>query len=618
MAAAAEAEAEAESTVYARIVARLLDLPGYTWDLDLPPFHSSYDNWHFFGHQKATRERPTSRGQSSINSTSSKPPDSSRPAFARNHKSSGSDVKETTSQTNAPDLARDRAVVCRVSTHVLRLEREFQLSKIVVKKSDPDCKHFVRPIDFVRLPPKPGNTEPLVASIFEAPGSNYLPDLLNFRPNAYRVMPNPESGRPAPTRTPTDGIPLLIFLDFAVSATECLEIIHHGHELVHGEIRGDAFHFAKSGSVRLINFGSGARSFENGLTSAGWSTLAKEVGIQQKLAYIAPEQTGRLPAEPDSRTDIYSLGILFYSMLVGETGFEANTALDVMTNVLNKRISPVSSKRMDVPEALSALIQKMTQRNIENRYHSTSGLKYDLIRIREILSEGDGEGLKAFQIGSQDVNCFFNLPRKQIGRNKERQLIIETIERASRRLRNGPHFGQVLNNLSSSSSYSDPRFDAGMQLDDIVSDSTSSRGSEGRNNGAIAPPFSHQRSQDSVQSQGSVNDDNQEARPQLGSRLSGENRPSYSYSMNDTSSLSRSNQSDNASLFRTMSNNQAKLRRRGRCEVLTISGSSGLGKSRLVQDCQSTARSLGYFATAKFDPAKRAPFEPILRLMSSM
>jgi hypothetical protein len=98
---------------------------------------------------------------------------------------------------------------------------------------------------------------------------------------------------------PKDGIPLLTFLDFAVGATECLEILHHGHELVHGELRGDAFHFANNGIVKMINFGSGARSFENGLTSAGWNTLTKEIGIELKLSFIAPEQTGRLPAEPD-------------------------------------------------------------------------------------------------------------------------------------------------------------------------------------------------------------------------------------------------------------------------------------------------------------------------------
>jgi serine/threonine protein kinase len=124
------------------------------------------------------------------------------------------------------------------------------------------------------------------------------------------------------------------------------------------------------------------------------NALSKEIGVEMKLAFIAPEQTGRMPAEPDSRTDIYSLGILFYSMLCGDTPFDGSSPLDVMQNVLNKRIPPVSSKRMDIPEALSSVIQRMTQKNIEDRYHSTSGLKGDLTRIRELLSEGDGEGLK--------------------------------------------------------------------------------------------------------------------------------------------------------------------------------------------------------------------------------
>jgi serine/threonine protein kinase len=235
--------------------------------------------------------------------------------------------------------------VCRVSTQTLRLEREFQLSKLVVKKSDPNCRHFVRPIEFVRLSTKAGE-EPLVASIFEAPGPNFLEDLLSFGPNHHNEDSNESRV-----------LPLLTFLDFAIGATECLEILHHGHEIVHGELRGDAFHFAPDGIVKMINFGSGARAFENGLTSAGWNLLSREVGIEQKLAFIAPEQTGRMPAEPDSRSDVYSLGVLFYTMLCGATPFGGTTPLDVMQNVISKRIPPITSKRLDVPEVLSEVIQ---------------------------------------------------------------------------------------------------------------------------------------------------------------------------------------------------------------------------------------------------------------------
>lgn len=558
--------------------------------------------------QKAIpRDRPISRGRSTVNSIDSTSPDSSRPTLSRSHRSSGSEHSLSTSYTNAADLPKDRRVVCRVSTHALRLEREFQLNRRVVSRSDPDCKHFVRPIEFIRLPPKNGSNETLVASVFEAPGPNYLRELVSFGPNTYKIVPGDEHWEVARLR-PANGAPLLTFLDFAIGATESLEIIHHGHQLVHGELRGDAFHFAESGVVKMINFGSGARSFENGLTSAGWSTLSKEVGVELKLSFIAPEQTGRLPAEPDSRTDIYSLGILFYSMLCGELPFIDKTPLDVMQNVLSKRIPPVSSKRMDVPDALSAVIQRMTQKNIEERYHSTTGLKHDLVCIRELLSEGDNKGLKSFEIGSKDISCFFNLPVKQIGRDKERQTIVDVIGKFSKRRRQSPHLVKGLKSLSSSSSYSDPRMEAS-QLDDIISDSTSSRGSGSRLNSMSgpSPAFTDAAHADVAE--------NQEARPGVATA----NRPSNS-SIDGTLSLSRSNQtsiSESTSLLRTVSN-ASRMKRRMRCEVIAISGATGIGKSRLVQSIQTVARNHGYFSSAKFDPTKKAPYEPILKLMSSL
>jgi serine/threonine protein kinase/GAF domain-containing protein len=618
-------DSSAQAARFSHILARLKELNNYVWDADIEPFHSSYDNWHFFGYQKpsADASHATDRSPSRDRSALASPklstwpplPDAPRPELSRAHKSTGSDASATAAAADAPPQhGRGRPVVCRVSHQTLRLEREFQLAKAVVAKSDPDCRHFVRPVDFVRLPTKAGG-EPLVASIFEAPGPNYLKDLITFGPNWYRF--NHNSGISASdTPYPTPGVPLLPFLDFAVGATECLEILHHGHQIVHGELRGDAFHFAENGRVKMINFGSGARSFENGLTSAGWNTLSREIGIELRLAFIAPEQTGRMPAEPDSRTDIYSLGILFYTMLCGSIPFDGPTALDVMQNVISKRIPPVSSERLDIPEALSMVIQRMTQRNIEDRYHSTSGLKFDLIRIRELLSEGDGEGLKAFQIGSKDISCFFNLPRKLIGREKEQRCIADVILCAAKHRRSDV---KVLNSLSSSSTYSDQRLE--LPFDDLVSDTTSSRGSESRLNSIStnAPVFSdsarsHQKSQDSIpQTTATITEDSTETRPPLPTAYRGHSN----HSIESAASLSRSSPSNESSLPRSMSSTR-KLGRKARCEVIAIAGATGLGKSRLVQGVHSTARSNGYFASAKFDKARKVPFDPILKLMSSL
>ncbi|CAI6335070.1 unnamed protein product [Periconia digitata] len=629
---AAPEEDTRRSARFSQILSRLQELPNYTWSTDIEPFHSSYDNWHFAGVQKSPRDRPVSRGRSfgAASGSSSTSPDADRPSLARSHKSSGSNTSIITHAAQGThdsqgalntETHQDCVVVCRVSAHALRLEREFQLCQLIHKKSDPTGRHFVKPIDFLRLPVKPGNTEPLAVSIVEAPGPNYLKDLVQFGPNSYKVIRQDNKWKFRQLQH-EQCIALRTFLDFAVGAAECLEILHHGHELVHGEIRGDAFHFSEDGTVRMFNFGSGARAFENGLTSAGWNILSKERGVEMKLAFIAPEQTGRMPAEPDSRTDLYSLGILFYLMLCGETPFDGPTPLDVMQNVLNKRIPPVSSKRIDIPEALSNVIQRMTQRNIEDRYHSTSGLKFDLIKIRELLSEGDSDGLAAFRIGSKDISCFFNLPLKQFGRTKEQEAIVEVIQRASKRRRTNPIFSKALNSLSSSSSYSDPRMEVN-QLDDILSDSTSSRGSDTRLNSVSSPGSGpvfmeaarsiHQRSEDSVtRSDVSVGEDI--SRPQLQTTSRG---PS-NHSIEGSLSLSRSTQPGSDSLMRSMSNVRNSKLRRTRCEVVAIAGAAGLGKSKLVQSIQSTARSAGYFASAKFDPAKKAPFEPILKLMSSL
>lgn len=611
------------------VFARLLQLQNYVWDPEIAPFHSSYSNWHIFGYQKTPRdERPLSRGRSAVTSpTTSHSPDTSRPSLTRSHRSNGSDVSPATvkalhtqAAATATDLWRQgRPVVCRVSHQTLRLEREFQLSKLVVKESDPDCKHFVRPIEFVRLATKPGE-EPLVASIFEAPGPNFLNELVTFGPNWYKFTKHQSNWQSHTSqRKPNLGVPLLTFLDFAVGATECLEILHHGHQIVHGELRGDAFHFAESGIVKMINFGSGARSFENGLTSAGWNTLSREVGIELKLAFIAPEQTGRMPAEPDSRTDIYSLGVIFYTMLCGTTPFDGATALDVMQNVISKRIPPVSSQRMDVPEALSQVIQRMTQRNIEDRYHSTSGLKSDLTRIRELLCEGDVQALKAFQVGSKDISCFFNLPLKQIGRDAEQQKIVGVIERVSKHRRTRV---TTLNSMSSNSSYSDQRLE--FQFDDIVSDSTSSRGSESRPNSVPAngtleaAPASQQRSQDStILSDDSSTEKTSASRPHLLASKRGHSNNNLEGALTQSRSNQSTNQCTDTLALRHASSTR-RLRRQARCELIAIGGATGLGKSRLVQSVQSAARSTGYFAMAKFDPAKKAPFDPILKLMSSL
>ena len=527
------------------------------------------------------------------------------------------------------DAQQGYDVVARISRHTTRLEREFGLAKRLKAEDDPECLHFIDPVEFRRLPARQPGEVTLVAFIARAPdsGGDYMKELVEFGPNLRQselpTSPLSPHAHPEPDHLPiSEPLPIGLFLDFAIGATECCEILHHSRDLVHGELRGDAFHFSKeSRTVRLINFGSGARSFENGLTSAGWSSLTSEAGVETRLQFIAPEQTGRMPAEPDTRTDIYSLGILFWTMLTGVPAYQGGNPLEIMQNLLSRRVPAVDSVRTDVPQIISNVIQRMTQKKMGSRYQSSSGLKYDLLEIKRLLSEGDVDALQSFELGSKDVSCFFNLPNSQIGRDEQRKLILDVIENSALRVSQAISTSKKsLHTLSShsSTSVSTPtgheRHESGL-LDDIMSQSTDSgTGVEHEPKLSVSVDRTeHSKLQRELGSQESIvasSGAELEHKPSLESRPSVYNLDS---SQRSTVSNSVTGQSEGSTLRAAQ-----RLKQIGRTEVLCLSGAAGLGKSSLLHDVQNMSRKYGYYASAKFDQVKRAPFEPVVRVMSSL
>ncbi|THW50839.1 hypothetical protein D6D22_01145 [Aureobasidium pullulans] len=599
----------------ARLFERLrTEAPAYDWDDTIAPFHSSYDNWHVHGYRRASQP---------VDRKSSKP--SSRTGSRDRRKDREADKnKDKESERSVSDAQQGYDVVARISRHTTRLEREFGLAKRLKAEDDPECRHFIDPVEFRRLPVRQPGDVSLVAFIARAPdsGGDYMKELVEFGPSLRRAQlptsPISPRGNPEFEQTSTpELLPIHLFLDFAIGSTECCEILHHSRELVHGELRGDAFHFSKEHrTVRLINFGSGARSFENGLTSAGWSSLTSEAGVENRLQFIAPEQTGRMPAEPDTRTDIYSLGILFWTMLTGVPAYSGGNPLEIMQNLLSRRIPPVDSVRHDVPAIISNVIQRMTQKKMNDRYQSSSGLKHDLLEIKRLLSEGDANALESFKLGAKDVSCFFNLPNSQIGREDQRKLILDVIENSAWRAAQAISSSKKgLYSLSSHSTTSTPtgeRHESGI-LEEVMSEST---GSGMDQEPKLSLPLDRNhilKQQHEYSSQESIvahTGADLEHKPSLESRPSVYNLEN---SQRSTVSNSFTAQSETSAL-RTAQ----RLKQIGHTELLCLSGAAGLGKSSLLLDVQNMSRKYGYYASAKFDQVKRAPFEPVVRVMSSL
>ncbi|KAF4995761.1 hypothetical protein FGRMN_4922 [Fusarium graminum] len=623
-----------------RIYERLRQIAGYTWDESQLPFHSSYDYWHVVG-TRFVSSVPSPPSSHNASSPGSAMRHSGRPSPSESYvpimHSDGYDTQAITPPASSSSNVQgdssyvEEQVVARLSYHTLREERAFHIAKSLIANSDPTGEHIVKPLDLIRLNPLPGDRAPVVVAIYQHPGPNYLLEVLDMGPAFYRARTHGETFTSMRKNEPElhDPISLQYFLDFAIGAAQCLELLHHNLGMIHGEIRGDAFHFnSDSGKVKVLSFGSGVRSFEHGLTSTGWSTLSKELGARNKLLYISPEQTGRMPAEPDSRTDIYSLGVLFWTLLTQQPVFDGDTPLDIVQGVLGRRIPNVSTVRLDIPDVVGRIIQRCTAKNVTDRYHSASGLRHDLVKVQEFLGDGDWLALKEWRIGTKDVSSFFMLPAIMIGRQHEQAELNKVIDRVAK-----SHAMNLKGNTN--------RFSDGSNLSNDVAafDDISSEGGASSVEGTNyrSGSFTHTASSDPKLPKASFNPFYSDTQTLSGDTISSspsgtltraakpwERHQSISIetrSLIDSSGLDSQNrhslvESTASSLSRQLGS--AKFRRRDHCEVITIEGAGGLGKSCLVQSVLADARRRGYCATAKFDTARRTAFGPLLKLLSSL
>lgn len=594
---------------------RLAQVPRYTWDHSFTPFHSTYDNWHVLGilHHATDLETPqttSSTFSSAVTATSnrSSPRFDSRP-HVRQHWSSISGAS-TDSDALSVQTGLEQAwvpVKARISTHVLKLEREFKQMKQVAKDFDPSHEHILRPVDTFKLPTPPGNYPTMLVCVYKYPGHNRLRDFMTFDPALFALR----TTKPTADGTVDDLVPLQSFLDFAVGACESLELLHHGANRIHGEIRQDTFHWSQEqNTVRLMNIGNGPRAFENLLSSSGWAVMSKELGVKNKLAFIAPEQTGRLAAEPDSRTDIYGLGILFWSLLTGRSAFDAEAPIDIIQKVLSSRLPLVSSLRMDVPDAISHVVQKMIQKQMDERYNSVNGLKHDLIELQKLLGEGDRSKISAYQVGRRDVSSFFILPSKTVGHHAEHEKVRKILEKVhKRRLSDSERItsSNHMHSVASSSSIPDGRPDGPDTVEGSeISGSTGGRDSRSTSTAVGLEP-NHSLGRQNLF---------------IGSRSITEARNNSLDSSDRDSALSSPFAiagMDALGLVGRMNRRSApRNRKHTKTEVVLLTAPQGAGKSTFMRGIQPHARKYGYFTFGKFDKARPTPFEPMLKAMASL
>ena len=210
-------------------------------------------------------------------------------------------------------------------------------------------------------------------------------------------------------------MPVAEFLPLAIRlAGEVAEL--HGRGAIHGELRPASILFdAATGELVLASSGFAAR---------GATTL-----IEGSLPYMSPEQTGQLNRPIDSRSDLYSLGVVFYELLAGRLPFEAEDAVGWVHCHVARQPRPLDLVRPSLPRPLVDLVGKLLAKLPDHRYQSALGLRHDLERcLREWRERGT---LAAFPLGERDVSEEFRIPQKLYGRDAESAALREAFERVA-------------------------------------------------------------------------------------------------------------------------------------------------------------------------------------------
>src|SRR6201981_772342 len=208
-------------------------------------------------------------------------------------------------------------------------------------------------------------------------------------------------------------------LRVAIGLTTALGQMHR-HGLIHKDIKPANVLVDGDSNVRLTGFGIASR-----LPREHQSPIPPEI-IRGTLAYMAPEQTGRMNRSTDARSDLYSLGVTLYQMLTGALPFAAADPLEwVHCQIACQPVPPVD--RVAVPEPLSAITMKLLAKNAEERYQTASGLEADL---RRCLAEWESHGrIDSFPLGTHDVPDRLLIPEKLYGREREVNSLLAAFDR---------------------------------------------------------------------------------------------------------------------------------------------------------------------------------------------
>src|SRR3954447_17978699 len=211
------------------------------------------------------------------------------------------------------------------------------------------------------------------------------------------------------------------FLRLAIAVTSALGKLHQ-RGLIHKDIKpANIVVDCADGHVRLTGFGIASRLSRERQAPKPPETIAGT------LAYMAPEQTGRMNRSIDARSDLYALGVTLYQMLTGVLPLTATDPMEWVHCHIARKPVPPRERLESVPAPVSAIIMKLLAKTSEDRYQTAEGAEGD-IRHRLIVWE-TRNFIDEFAPGEHDIPDRLLIPEKLYGRASEIDTLLASFDR---------------------------------------------------------------------------------------------------------------------------------------------------------------------------------------------
>ena len=190
---------------------------------------------------------------------------------------------------------------------------------------------------------------------------------------------------------PRKGLSLAKFFEIAIPLADAVAAAHE-KGILHRDLKPDNLMLSDDGRLKILDFGLAKLKPEAGVS--GISVLptnarTEEGRIVGTVAYMSPEQAEGKTL--DSRSDIFSLGIVLYEMVTGERPFKGETTASVLSSILKDTPKSVTEINPALPSLLGRILRRSLVKDQEHRYQTTKDLRNELEELKREVDSGELE-----------------------------------------------------------------------------------------------------------------------------------------------------------------------------------------------------------------------------------